>query len=134
MTSIGSMYRDGVGVDKNYMKQNKDAGVQEIQQLRDRFSDCLRISHAVFGERTFRVRVKGKWRHSRPLFDAVMVAIDRLADHERKLIANRRKIREALLEETEKEDIYEIIVGRPNTAKAVKKRISIVQDLLTQFC
>jgi hypothetical protein len=63
-----------------------------------------------------------------------MVAVDKLADHDRKLIANRRKIRGALLEQTEKEEIYEIIVGRPNTAKAVKDRISIVHDLLKQFC
>lgn len=94
----------------------------------------LRISHAIFGDRTFRIRVNGKWRHSVPLFDAVMVAVDTLADDKRKLIANRGKIRKALLEQTEQEDIYEIIVGKPNTAKAVKQRISIVHDLLRKFC
>ncbi len=78
--------------------------------------------------------MKGKWRHSQPLFDAVMVAVEGLADHERKMIAHRGKIRKALLEQTKKEDVYEIIVGRPNTAKAVKDRISIVYKLLKQFC
>ena len=117
-----------------YMKLNKDATTSEIQDLRDRFSCCLRTSHKIFGSHTFRIRVKGKWRHSQPLFDAVMVAIDRLADHETKLIANRRKIRKALLEQTDKEDIYEVIVGRPNTANAVKNRITIVHDLLKEFC
>lgn len=117
-----------------YMKVNKDAPAKEIQELRDSFSNCLRVSHKIFGSQTFRIRVKGKWRHSQPLFDAVMVAIDKLVDHERKLIANRRKIRKALLDETEKQDIYEVIVGRPNTANAVKNRISIVHDLLKQFC
>lgn len=117
-----------------YMKENKDAGKNEIERLRQTFSTCLRIAHKIFGSRTFRVDVKGKWRHSQPLFDAVMVAIEGLADHERKMIAHRGKIRKALLEEAEKKDVYEIIVGRPNTAKAVKDRISIVYKLLKKFC
>jgi Protein of unknown function DUF262 len=117
-----------------YMKLNKDLEPGDIQGLRERFSKCLGIAHAVFDAQTFRVRVKGKWRHSEPLFDAVMVAIDRLADHERRLIPNAKKIRGALLKQMEKEDVYAIIVGRPNTAKAVKDRISIVHDLLKRFC
>lgn len=118
----------------NYMKSNKDAPSGEIQELRERFSTCLRIAHAVFEGQTFRVRVNGKWRHSEPLFDAVMVAIERLADHEQRLIANGPKIRKALLERMERERVYEIIVGRPNTAKAVKDRISIVHKLMQKFC
>ena len=117
-----------------YMKLNKDIGSKEIDELRATFHNCLRIARAIFGNRTFRVRVQGKWRHSQPLFDAVMVAIDKLANHDRKLVANRKKISKTLLEQTEKEDVYEIIVGKPNTAKAVKKRISIIHDLLRQFC
>jgi hypothetical protein len=117
-----------------YMKTYKDAGVAEIKELRETFLKCLRISHSVFGSRTFRIRVNGEWRHSQPLFDAVMVSICRLADRKRDLIANRKKIRDALLKETNKEEVYEIIVGRPNTAKAVKHRISLVHDLLKQNC
>jgi hypothetical protein len=117
----------------SYMKLNKDLVPAEIQELRDRFSKCLRIASSVFKTKTFRVPVNGKWRYSEPLFDAVMVAIDRLADHERRLIANRKEIRKALLKQLEKEDVYEIIVGRPNTAKAVKHRIAIVHDLLKKF-
>jgi hypothetical protein len=117
-----------------YMKVNKDLGVKEIKNLRETFSNCLRISHAIFGSRTFRVEVKGKWQHSQPLFDAVMVSIEQLADHDRKMIANRTKIRKALSDQARKEEVYEIIVGRPNTAKAVKNRISIVHKLLKQFC
>jgi len=117
----------------SYMKLTKDLVPAEIQELRDRFSKCLRIASSVFKTKTFRVPVNGKWRYSEPLFDAVMVAIDRLADHERRLIANRKEIRKALLKQLEKEDVYEIIVGRPNTAKAVKHRIAIVHDLLKKF-
>ncbi len=118
----------------SYMKSNKDAKPEELQDLRDRFSKCLRIAHATFDDQTFQVRPKGKWRHSEPLFDAVMVAIDRLADHEKRLIGNGKQIRKALLKRMGNESVYEIIVGRPNTAKAVKARITIIHNLLKKFC
>jgi hypothetical protein len=118
----------------NYMKRHKDAEPTQIKELRDAFSDCLKISHTVFGSQTFRVQIKGKWRHSQPLFDAVMVAVDRLRGHESRLISHRKEISRALLKQMEKRDTYEIIVGKPNTATAVKDRISIVHDLLKKFC
>jgi hypothetical protein len=118
----------------DYMKVNRDAESRQIQNLRDAFLKCLQIAHAVFGERTFRVpNGNGKWQHSQPLFDAVMVATERLAGHENRLIANNEKILDSLSAEMKKEEVYEIIVGRPNTAKAIKKRISIVYDLLKRF-
>jgi hypothetical protein len=76
----------------------------------------------------------GKWQHSQPLFDAVMVAVDSLILEKKQLIANRKKISEALIKELKKEDVYEIIVGRPNTAKAIKDRISIITKLLERHC
>jgi hypothetical protein len=119
----------------NFMHTNRDALRPQIDEFRDRFLNCLRIAHAIFGEYTFRIREnKKKWRHSQPLFDAVMVAVDELAQYERKLVANKQEILGALLKAMEDEDVYEIIVGRPNTAKAIKLRISIVVDLMKQFC
>lgn len=119
----------------NFMHANRDALPPQIADLRKRFLNSLRIAHAVFGEHTFRIRDnKKKWRHSMPLFDAVMVAMDELAQCEKKLIANKHKVLEGLLNVMEDEDVYEIIVGRPNTARAIKQRVSIVASLLNQFC
>lgn len=119
----------------NYMHENRDALRPQIDELRNRFLDCLRIAHAVFGEHTFRIRdKKKKWRHSQPLFDAVMVATEELVKDENKLIANKHKILDSLLKAMEEQEVYEIIVGRPNTAKAIKERISIVSKLMKQFC
>jgi hypothetical protein len=117
------------------MHENRDAPPTEIDSLRDHFLNCLRIAHAVFGEHTFRIRdKKKKWRHSQPLFDAVMVSTEELAQCENKLIANKHKILDSLSKAMEKQEVYEIIVGRPNTANAIKQRVSIVSDLMKQFC
>jgi hypothetical protein len=119
----------------NFMHANRDALPPQINELRDRFLNCLRIAHAVFGEHTFRIRDnKKKWRHSQPLFDAVMVATDELVQCEKKLVTNKHKILDALLKAMEDQAVYEIIVGRPNTAKAIKQRIAIVVGLMNQFC
>jgi Protein of unknown function DUF262 len=115
----------------NYMKENRDATAQTVQELRNAFNDCLKISHAIFGEQTFRIRdLKGKVQPSYPLFDAVMVATDRLRSQAQNLINNQTKIRGAFEAETRKPKVYEIIVGKPNTANAVKERITIVYNLL----
>jgi hypothetical protein len=118
----------------SYMKENRDAGPQEIDALRGAFHNSLRIAHAIFGERTFRIRVKGTWQLSQPLFDAVMVAVENLAKREDRLVANKKEILADLVKQTKKKAVYEIIVGRPNTAVAVKERISIVRNLMGQFC
>jgi hypothetical protein len=119
----------------SYMNEKRDIQPSEIGDLRIAFLTCLDIAHAVFGEHTFRVRdKKGRWVPSKPLFDAVMVATEKLALHRDRLIANRKKVLTSLSDAMEKKDVYEIIVGRPNTAKAIKKRISIVHDLMKQFC
>ncbi len=119
----------------NCMKDNRSADSSQIQGLRDLFFDCLHLAHQLFGERTFRVRDrKGRWTPSKPLFDAVMVACEKIAAHKDRLIANKEKLFDALLKTMDQPDVYEIIVGRPNTSKAVKKRISIVFELMKQFC
>jgi hypothetical protein len=118
----------------NYMKENRDVPLRQVEELRRTFLNCLRLAHAIFGQYTFRIpTTNGKWTHSQPLFDAVMVATETLAQREKKLIANSDKILAALQEALNKADVYEIVVGRPNTAKAIKDRISIVLDLLKRF-
>ena len=119
----------------NYMKENRDAPPSQIDDLQGAFLNSLRIAHAVFGQYTFRTRNSdGKWVLSQPLFDAVMVAVEKLAQHENKLVAHKQKALDALLAAMKRDEVYEIIVGRPNTATAIKSRISIIYELLKQFC
>jgi hypothetical protein len=117
-----------------YMKDNRDAAEPHLERLRSSFLDCLGIAHAIFGDHTFLIRDgKGNRAHSIPLYDAVMVAVDRLAPSAGKLISNKAKIVASLGAAVGREQVYEIVVGRPNTAKAIKERISILYTLLKPF-
>ncbi len=117
----------------NCMRDERDAGPQAIDQMRTAFEDALTISHSIFGKRTFQVRTqKGNWRTSQALYDAVMVAVDVLKKNAEALVKNRSVIASELTAALQNEDIYEIIVGRPNTANAIKNRISILHELMAK--
>jgi hypothetical protein len=98
------------------------------------FLTCLSTAHDIFGQRTFRIREQqGDWVLSQPLFDAVMVAIERLTANEKKLVAKRSRIISELEVLLRRQKVYEIVVGRLNTAKAIKRRIAIVHNFLRKF-
>jgi hypothetical protein len=113
------------------MRDERDATAETISALRQSFLDALKIARDIFGKRTFQVlTAKGKWRTSQPLFDAIMVTIDNLKADAPKLIGNRSEIQSDLTAALKKEEIYETIVARANTANAIKARISIVHQLM----
>jgi hypothetical protein len=113
------------------MARNRSAPENKISEWRDAFIAALEVAHAIFGPRTFQVKdLKGQWRLSQPLFDAVMVSIDELINRQQKLVANKTKIVADLAKETQKPAVYEIVVGKPNTAKAIKMRLDLVLRLL----
>jgi hypothetical protein len=113
------------------MASNRTTTALQIRALRKSFIDALETSVSIFSPRTFQVRDdKGSWRTSRPLFDAVMVGVDQLIDRKDVLIRHRKAISDDLLRELKRRKTYEIIVGKPNTADAVKMRIKILSNLL----
>jgi hypothetical protein len=116
------------------MEFNQEAGQEKIKRMRDDFVCALETSHAIFGSNVFKIKNiknrKPRWQHSRPLFDAVMVSVHQLRDHGQALRDARHNVVNALNKELEDESSYEVIVGRPNTAAAVKKRIALVHGIL----
>lgn len=88
----------------------------------------------MFGSEAFRLPPttnKSRRVHSRPLYDAQMIALSRHKDRRDDLIKSRSAIKEAIdkicLPTSE---VYETIVGRPNTAAAIMKRISTVEAVI----
>jgi hypothetical protein len=72
----------------------------------------------------------GNWQLSQPLYDGVMVALDRLWEKRKDLLSSKAKIisnLESLLKDPE---AFDVIVGRPNTANAVRKRMDILFDAI----
>jgi len=103
----------------------------EIADLERRFLGALQIADKIFTPHTFEVmHAKGAWRPSQPLFDAVMIALDMLNSQWPALLKARGKIKTALRAELRGESSYEIIVGKPNTANAIKERINLIHNLL----
>lgn len=103
------------------------ASAESVTALGDEFRDRLKIAREVFGAHLFRHRdEKGKWRLSQPLYDGVMVAIDRVWEKRELLVKNRAKVVKSLSRLLDDEAAYEVIVGRPNTAKAVARRVDLI--------
>lgn len=114
----------------NYMANNRDAAGEQLDEWRQSFHRALKTSNGIFGQRTFQIPDKnGKWTHSVPLFDAIMVAVDHLFPVSDQLLKHRDDIAADLVRIAKRKAVYEIIVGKPNTANAIKKRISIVTKL-----
>ncbi len=111
------------------MEDHLTDNADDIVALRTDYQDRLKVSVRIFREHVFRhPDGRGNWILSRPLYDGVMVAIDRLWDSRRALTENRQAILDGLARLMKNKAAYEVIVGRPNTAKAVEQRL----DLLTR--
>lgn len=116
------------------MQNYQGIAATEIPKLRNSFNVALATAYEIFGTHAFHIRDgDGKWNLSYPLFDAVMVALDILAPNRKALLRNRTKIKAAVANALKNERIYEIIVAKPNTAKAVRQRLAIILRILKRF-
>ena len=116
------------------MHRNRTLPPNTLDELRQAFLSALTVSESIFTPHTFQIQVEeGEWRRSQPLFDAVMVAVDRLTDAKDELIRNRAHIVKALQTRLKNKRVYEIVVGKPNTALAVKRRIKILTSILQRY-
>jgi hypothetical protein len=110
------------------MTDYKDISAEEIGEMEHDFGERLTLAHDVFGARTFRYPDEGVWKLSQPLYDAVMVAVDRLYEQKKRVIAKKGAVQSAIAKLFDDEDAYGIIVGRPNTAKAIRDRIDLIES------
>lgn len=116
------------------MKDYGDISEADAEEMGNLFKDCLDISHEIFGDKTFKIRTpEGHWRLSLPLFDGVMIAVERLLGSRETLVKVKKKIVTHLTREFGVEKSYEVIVGKPNTADAVKARITLIYNLMKKF-
>jgi hypothetical protein len=110
----------------HYMERHANANKQEIANLSRGFQDCLTALQALFGRTTFRLH---NGRLSRPLYDALMIAIDLYEMPN--LFEREDAINSALSVALSKERSYDILVGRGNTIGAVHDRVELAADILS---
>lgn len=114
------------------MEEHLDLQATDIEKIGDEFRERLAFAVKLFGAHTFRYKdEKAEWRLSPPLYDAVMVAIDRLWQQRGDILKRKTKIQKDLVALLNNKDAYGVIVGRPNTAKAIEARIALVASVLT---
>ena len=112
----------------NAMEDSQNPSPEVVETLKIDFKSRIKLAHDIFGQNTFRYQDEnGNWDLSQPLYDGIMVALDRLWSKKSKILAAKASVVAKVSHLLKDESAFEVIVGKPNTAKAVLKRM----DLLT---
>lgn len=109
-----------------FMEFNARIDQHELEQLENEFISCIERLFVVFEEKPFRLPTTG--RPSRPLYDALMVALSRNADAD--IESNASRFREIVSESLGDSNKYEILVGRGNTIEAIKERVTLAERMI----
>lgn len=106
----------------------------EAEALKNDFKERLEIAYSIFGPTPFLLPPdeKGRQRISAALYDATLVALDRLWEHRDTLVAAREAIRDRLATEFENEESAPILTGQGNTAQAVRERITLLERVMRE--
>lgn len=86
----------------------------------------------LFDGKPFQISAPGeeKSKVSAALYDASMVAACRLKADLDNITADKENVQQRLADAVQNADQYEVIVGRGNTAEAVRERIYLLQNIL----
>ena len=113
------------------MKQCMALSGAEIKELKQAFRARLSLAKDVFGVDAFLLdEGEDRKKLSAPLYDAVMVALDRLWERRAALKSRPRKVAGSLRAAIQKPKTYELVVARANTASATRGRIAAVERVL----
>lgn len=113
------------------MASYKSLTEADLVGLMDDFRSRVDLASELLGDDAFHLTDPDGERSSlsQPYYDAIIVACDR--NFEKRTALNKRKnaLKKALLKETSKPDAYELIVGRANTADAIRLRLDFVDRI-----
>ncbi len=109
-----------------YMEENCKIPLNEEAEMKDMYLSLLSRLVDLFEGEPFRLP-KTK-RPSRPLYDALMIALS--LSPEIDLIKNPESIRDSLAAALNEETTYEILVGRGNTIESIRQRVEIASRIL----
>ena len=120
----------------NTMIRHRNSNEHDIAQLRAEFRSAIKLCTTVFGDDVFMIPkgVHGpRARLSRPFFDAQMVVMHQMSDRKKAVIRRATTVKKSVLGLADPEsDRYDLVVGRANTAIAVKSRIEAVADAVKE--
>lgn len=113
------------------MERNIDITGSEIEILRARFLSRLKLADELFDGRPFALSTESGSR-ARPVagvYDAVMVALDKLWTEAPTLLAQKSKIQAAYHQLVKAEASTGSLTGSANTAKDIRSRLQLVENV-----
>jgi Protein of unknown function DUF262 len=108
-----------------YMEKHANVDEPTAQVMRDNFLELLQRLVDLFEGQPFRLP---NGRPSRPLYDALMIALSRTPEVD--LVANAQAIKDTLAESLGDRGLYDVLVGRGNTMDAIRSRVELAGVIL----
>lgn len=115
------------------MDRHRVVAEPDLDRLRSDFTSRIDLARELLGVDAFRLADPdgNKPALSQPYYDAVIVACDRQFAHRVRLKKSKSSIKKALARAVAKPSSYELIVGRANTAEAIRNRLDFVEKVFT---
>lgn len=111
------------------MGRFQGCGESEIDVLRDHFKSRIDLAYELFGPNAFKlVEEGGKPKPSQTFYDCIMVACDRQYAHAGRLIERTDILIATIGAALDSDENHAVIVGRANTAEAIKKRLALIEE------
>lgn len=110
-----------------FMEENDEISEAEIKTMEQDYLSRMQLARDIFANTVFRYEDEnGKWQLSQPLYDGVMVALDRLWEKKDHLLSQKDKVLYNVDRLLRNQKAFEVIVGKPNTAAAVQQRMDML--------
>lgn len=113
------------------MVTHLDTDGDVLSDLASDFRSRVDLAKDLFGSDAFKLKDfhKDQDKVSPPFYDAIVIACDRQFSNKDQLVRKRADLKLELEKAVADEDTYELIVGRANTAEAIKKRLDLVEKI-----
>lgn len=113
------------------MVANLETEESALIVMADEFRSRIDLACALFGSSAFKLKDldKGQAKVSQPFYDAIVIACDRQFANRSELLKKKKKLKADLTLAVNDSEVYELIVGRANTADSIKKRLDYVEQL-----
>ena len=113
------------------MVANLTTSGKALDVMADEFRSRIDLANDLFGVSSFKLKELGKTqvKVSPPFYDAIIIACDRQYSNRDDLIENKKKLKAELAKAVSDPEVYELIVGRANTADAIKRRLDLVEQI-----
>lgn len=110
-----------------YMEQNRNVSAGRAKELEYLFMTTLTRLFSLFDQEPF--RLPKTRRPSRPLYDALMIALS--LNPEMQIENRKTEIHVSLADALFDPQTYDVLVGRGNTMDAVRQRIALAGEILS---